>query len=136
MIGDWLMAQGEVDKLMEQLPKDHREAVARVISIASQGSICTSSPRSALRPQPPTPRPAALSTLAVLLSLQVLMLPTTKVQRCTVLCMMKVSCTFDMYTCLHTQWVDGNPVVAVCLHLMHSMFRFWSCLIMSKTGKC
>ncbi|KAL3156848.1 hypothetical protein ABBQ38_001117 [Trebouxia sp. C0009 RCD-2024] len=37
--------QGEVDKLMEQLPKDHREAVARVISIASQGSICTSSPR-------------------------------------------------------------------------------------------
>ncbi|KAL3132626.1 hypothetical protein ABBQ32_009153 [Trebouxia sp. C0010 RCD-2024] len=37
--------QGEVDKLMEQLPKDHREAVARVISIASQGSICTSTPR-------------------------------------------------------------------------------------------
>ncbi len=39
--------QGEVDELLEQLPKEHREAVARVISMASQGSPCAaSSPRS------------------------------------------------------------------------------------------
>ena len=47
---DWCVMQGEVDKLMEQLPKEHREAVARVISIASQGSLCASSPRSAVVP--------------------------------------------------------------------------------------
>ncbi|DBA65827.1 TPA: hypothetical protein ACH3X2_002859 [Trebouxia sp. C0005] len=39
--------QGEVDELLERLPKEHRQAVARVISMASQGSLCaTSSPRS------------------------------------------------------------------------------------------
>lgn len=48
MLTDDCVTQGEVDKLVEQLPKEHREAVARVISIASQGSLCASSPRLAL----------------------------------------------------------------------------------------
>jgi len=41
-----LLVQGEVDELLERLPREHREAVARVITIASQGSLCApSSPR-------------------------------------------------------------------------------------------
>ncbi|DBA93644.1 TPA: hypothetical protein ACH3X3_013719 [Trebouxia sp. C0006] len=39
--------QGEVDEVLERLPREHREAVAQLISIASQGSLCApSSPRS------------------------------------------------------------------------------------------
>ena len=49
-----LVVQGEVDELLEQLPRGHRQAVARVISLASQGSLCApSSPRSPTSPQPP-----------------------------------------------------------------------------------
>lgn len=58
-----LLVQGEVDELLERLPREHREAVARVITIASQGSLCApSSPRS----------PPPLSSYMVIANMQML----------------------------------------------------------------
>lgn len=56
LIGKQAVVQGEVDELLERLPKEHREAVAHVISMASQGSLCASaSPRSTPRSTPLSP---------------------------------------------------------------------------------
>ena len=54
-----LLVQGEVDELLERLPREHREAVARVITIASQGSLCA--PFSPRFPPPPPPQTCPLT---------------------------------------------------------------------------
>ncbi len=54
-LGVMLVVQGEVDEVLERLPREHRQAVAQLISMASQGSLCApSSPRF---PPPPIINP-------------------------------------------------------------------------------
>ena len=62
-----LVVQGEVDEVLERLPREHREAVARVISIASHGRL--SAPSSPSSCPPPSPSPP-LSSYMVIANMQ------------------------------------------------------------------